>query len=134
MSRRKSIEVAGLNHGPVPIPLAAVVDNVLISGGIHAMDPATGKMSDSIEQQCSQLFQNIRLIMEAADGTTEDIVKMTFFVKDTSLRGAINKEWLAMFPEAESRPARHVLIYPLASPMLIQCEIYAVLGKGENQC
>ncbi|MDB5082306.1 MAG: enamine deaminase RidA [Chloroflexi bacterium] len=127
MSRRKSIEVEGLNHGGMPIPAASLVDNILISGGINGTDAATGKMPESTEEQCANLFKNVKLIVEAANGTTDTIIKMTFFVKDRSSREAINKEWLTMFPDAHSRPARHTLVYDLASPMLIQAEIYAVI-------
>ena len=127
MSRRRSIEVEGLNHGAMPIPLASVVDNILISGGINGTDPATGQLSASLEEQCQTLFANVARIMAAAGGTTEDILKMTFFVKDRSSRDLINKGWLEMFPDPASRPARHTQVQDLPGGMQIQCEIYAVL-------
>ena len=34
MSRRRSIDIPGLSHGPNPIPQASVVGNLLVSGGV----------------------------------------------------------------------------------------------------
>ena len=48
---RRSIEVPGLHHGGVPIPQACVVGNLLTSSGISPLDPATGAVPDSTEEQ-----------------------------------------------------------------------------------
>jgi enamine deaminase RidA (YjgF/YER057c/UK114 family) len=74
------------------------------------------------------MFQHVRRIIEAAGGTTEDIIKMAVFMKDRSQREAVNKEWLAMFPDEHARPARHTMNADLQGGMLVQCEIMAVIG------
>lgn len=130
MSIRRSIEVEGLHHGEQPIPLASRIGNILISGSILGMDPQTGTLPSSVDGQCSQLFANVRLLMMAAGGSPEDIIKMTFFVKDRSARDAINREWLSMFPDAASRPARHTLTIDLPPALLVQCEVYAVFQEN----
>jgi enamine deaminase RidA (YjgF/YER057c/UK114 family) len=127
MSRRRSIDIPGLSHGPNPIPQAAVVGNLLVSGGVMGMEPDTHEMPDDLPAQCRLMFANIRRIMEAAGGTTEDIVKLTVFLKPGLPRDALNQEWVAMFPDPASRPARHTLVYDLPMGMLIQCEIIAML-------
>jgi 2-iminobutanoate/2-iminopropanoate deaminase len=66
--------------------------------------------------------------MEAAGGSPADIIKMVVWAKDKSFKDAMNKEWLAMFPDSHSRPARHTMMYSgFAGNTLIQCEIVAVL-------
>ena len=40
--KRRSIHVEGIQHG-APIPMGALVGNVLFSSGIMGTDPATGK-------------------------------------------------------------------------------------------
>ena len=40
----------------------------------------------------------------------------------------MNKSWVKSFPEAESRPARHVMETNLGGNMQIQLEITAVIG------
>jgi 2-iminobutanoate/2-iminopropanoate deaminase len=129
MSTRRSIELEGLHHGGQPIPLATRIGNVLVSGGIMGMSPESGSIAEDIEEQCAQLFANVRQIMAVAGGSPDDIIKMTFFVKDRSSRDAINKEWLAMFPDAASRPARHTLTTDLPGTVLLQCELFAVFQE-----
>lgn len=127
MSRRRSIDIPGLSHGPNPIPQAAVVGNLLVSGGVMGMEPGNHEMPADLPTQCRLMFANIRRIMEAAGGSTEDIVKLTVFLKPGLPRDALNQEWVAMFPDPASRPARHTLVYDLPMGMLIQCEIIALL-------
>lgn len=129
MSRRTNVEVEGLDHGAMPIPLAAKIGNLLISGGIAGRDPATHTLPDTLEGQCAHMFANLRRILEAAGGSVDDVVRMTVYVPDRSAREVINREWVAMFPNPTSRPARHTVMADLAQPMLVQCEIYAVLDE-----
>jgi enamine deaminase RidA (YjgF/YER057c/UK114 family) len=129
MSTRRSIEIEGLHHGGQPIPLASRIGNVLLSGGIMGMNPETGTIPEHVEEQCTLLFANIGRVMAAAGGLPQDIIKITFFVKDRSARDAINKEWVAMFPDAASRPARHTFTTDLPGPLLVQCEVYAVFQE-----
>jgi 2-iminobutanoate/2-iminopropanoate deaminase len=129
MSTRRSIEIEGLHHGGQPIPLASRIGNVLISGGIMGMNPETGTIPEQVEEQCTLLFANVDRVMAAAGGSPQDIIKMTFFVRDRSARDAINKEWVAMFPNAASRPARHTLTTDLPGPLLVQCEVSAVFQE-----
>ena len=128
MSKRKSIEVEGYTHGPNPIPAASRIGNMVITGGIHAMDPATGKLPPDLPAQCVNVFANLRRILAAAGASPEDVIKMTFWIRDGSAREAINKEWVAMFPDPHSRPARHTLVYDKLSPNYqLQCDAIAVI-------
>jgi 2-iminobutanoate/2-iminopropanoate deaminase len=129
MARRKSIEIPGLSHGNNPIPQAALVDNLLISGGISGQEPGTAQLPQDLESQTRSMFANIRRIMEAAGGSTDDIVKVTVFLKKGLSREPLNREWLAMFPDPGSRPARHTNLYEPPAGMLVQCEIVALLEK-----
>jgi 2-iminobutanoate/2-iminopropanoate deaminase len=127
---RRSIEVPGLHHGGVPIPQACVVGNLLTSSGISPLDPTTGAVPDSTEEQVELVFANVRRILAAAGGRPEDVAKCTVFVRDKGIRPVIDKYWTELFPDATSRPARHTLRTELADPLQIQLEIVAVLGEG----
>ena len=132
MSRRKSIEVEGFNHGTLPIPAASRVGNIVVTGGIYGLDPATGKLPDDVGQQGTLMFANLARIIEAAGATLDDIVKMTFWVKVPEARAVINAGWLSAFPDPASRPARHTLQNDhLPANMLVQCDAMAVLGGDE---
>ena len=100
---------------------------MIASGGISGLDPATHKLPDDLEAQTRTMFANVRLIVEAGGGNVDQIIKMTFWVRDRAARAVIDPHWVEMFPKPESRPARHTLVYQLPDPMLIQCEFLAVV-------
>jgi 2-iminobutanoate/2-iminopropanoate deaminase len=127
VSRRESIELPGFAHVN-PIPSAARIGPFVFSGALTGRDPDTREMPGSLDEQCANLFGHVRALMDAVEGDTDDIAKMTFWLADLRDRDALNREWLAMFPDPTSRPARHVVAATLEPPSLIQGDLTAVLG------
>ena len=127
MTRRRSIVIDGFQHTN-PIPHACMVGNLLVSGGIPGFIPGTTRPAATLEEQCAHMFAHVRAILEKAGGTTQDIVKVTLWMNDPASKEAVNKEWLRMFPDEGSRPARHTQPSQLGGGMLIQCDFTAVLG------
>ena len=127
MAKRQSIHVAGFGHVN-PIPAACRVGNLVMSGGIAGIDPATGKVAPTLEAQCAFMFQHVRSIMQAAGGSTDNIIKMSVWMADRSRRDVLNVEWLKMFPDEKSRPARHTSQANLEGGQLINCDITAVFA------
>jgi enamine deaminase RidA (YjgF/YER057c/UK114 family) len=105
------------------------VGNILTSGIVYGLDPATGKVAPTLEQQCALMFAHMRTIVEAGGGTVDDIVKITVWMVDRANRAPLNTEWLAMFPDPARRPARQAMqAVELGSGMLIQLDFMAVIG------
>ena len=130
MAKRRSIEVSGVKHVN-PIPAACRKGPFVVSGAISGADPQTGEIPPDLDGQCVAMFANVRRVMAAAGGTPDDIVKMTVWIADRSLRPTLNVYWVEMFPDPESRPARHTVASGhLAPPMQIQCDLLAVIGEG----
>jgi 2-iminobutanoate/2-iminopropanoate deaminase len=130
VSKRRSIEVAGVKHTN-PIPAGARIGPFVATGSIFGKDPQTGEFVEGIDAQCELMFENIRRLIDAAGGTTDDILKLEFWITDVKHRANINKQWLAMFPDPEARPARHTFIDPdLSSGALVQCSFFAVIGEN----
>lgn len=130
MARRQSIHIEGYQHRN-PIPAAARVGNILMTGVIQGLDSTTNTVPETLEGQCEVIFRHIRSIMEQAGGTPEDIVKVSFWLRDPDQRPVVNKEWVRMFPDPESRPARHTAPGTPNSPYLVSCEFTAVLEDGQ---
>lgn len=126
MAKRTSIYVEGFSHKN-PIPAACRIGNMVYSGSIQGTDPKTGKYGATLDEQSALMFAHIRRIVEAAGGTPENIVKMTVWLKDRANREPVNREWLKMFPDAASRPARHAIQAPLDGEKLVECDFVAVL-------
>jgi len=125
---RTSINVDGLGHGGQPIPNACRLGNILVTGGIAGIDPATQELSTDGTLQCAQLFRNLAAVLAAGGASAANVAKLTFFVRDRNLRDAINAQWIAMFPDEHARPARHTLVYEhLPTGVLVQCEALALL-------
>jgi 2-iminobutanoate/2-iminopropanoate deaminase len=128
MAKRQSINSPVARHEN-PIPNACRIGNIVMSSVIGGIDPHTRKLPETLEQQVANVFANLRSDIEAAGGTVDDIIKVTFWVKDpTTQRAALNAEWLKMFPNAASRPARHTQALPPGSRALVQADFTAVLS------
>jgi enamine deaminase RidA (YjgF/YER057c/UK114 family) len=124
--QRRSIKVESFGHVN-PIPAASRIGSLVMSSVISGRDRASGGMPASIEDQCAHMFRTVREIIEAAGGTPENIIKMTVWLRDPGNRDALNAEWLKLFPDAGSRPARHTLPLAGGGDSLVQCDITAVI-------
>lgn len=131
IAKRQSITVPGLGHGQQPIPAACRRGPLVMTGGVHGVDRATGQFAPSLDHQVEHMFDNLAAIMAAANGSMDDIVKVTVYAATPDIRDALNRRWLKEFPEASSRPARHTKITPtLKSPMLVQCDAVAFIDEA----
>ena len=128
--RRTSIELPGFAHAN-PIPVASRIGSFLVSGVLTGRDPATGELPSDLDTQCANVFAHVRALLGAAGGSTDDIIKMTFWLADPRDRIALNRAWVAMFPDPTSRPARQAVAATLDGGMLVQCDLMAVLDGGE---
>ena len=126
-TRRKSIHIGGFKHAN-PIPNACRIGN-LADVRRHPR-PRSGDRRDAGEPR-RPMRQHVRAHegdVEAAGGTTDDIIKMTVWLKDRTQRAPVNVEWLKMFPDEHSRPARHALqMDNMDGGALVQCDFTAVI-------
>jgi 2-iminobutanoate/2-iminopropanoate deaminase len=102
------------------------IGDMVYSSGIMGTDTSTGKVPDDGQAQVKFCFANLALFLEAAGVTADDVIRVTVLLEDNALRPAVNEEWIKMFPDEESRPARHAINVPLQSNFLIQLEAIAV--------
>lgn len=127
MAKRKSIEIKGFTHQN-PIPNATRIGNILVSGVVVGFDPGTRTMPAGLDDQLRNMFAHVREIVEAAGGTTDDVIKLTVWLKDPGDRELLNKHWVAMFPDPHARPSRHTLPMAGGGAALVQCDVMAVFG------
>ena len=123
--RKRSVEVAGVAHS-APIPMGAVVGNMLFSSAIMGSDPATGKPAAEPAAQAKFAFENLQSLVRNAGFSLDDIGKLSVFITDNSMRQHVNDNWLKLFPDEHDRPARHIIVQPLPGGMLVQIELVAV--------
>lgn len=112
-----------------PIPAASRKGPFLFSGAFTGRDPVTRELPEGLDAQTANIFAHVRAVMAAAGGSTDDIVKMTFWLVAFRDRAALNREWLLMFPDPESRPARHAVRASLDEGVLVQADLTAILDS-----
>ncbi len=128
MGKRQSINAPRARHEN-PIPNASRIGNIVMSSVIGGSNPGTRELPPTLDEQLANVFAYIRGDIEAAGGTVEDILKITFYVKDPIKdRPVINTHWEKMFPDPQSRPARHSQTLPPDSRALVQADFFAVIS------
>ena len=125
MARRKVIKTDKLGSHNNPIPAGVVIGNVILPSVISANGP--DGISEDPEEQIHQAFENLKNVMEAAGGSTDNIGKIIVYLRDFSHRAIVNKEWVAMFPNEDDRPARHVMKLDIQGKTMIQLDVIGVL-------
>lgn len=126
MAKRQSMHIPGLVRHKNPISHCTRIGNILFSGAINGYDPETGALPPDLDSQVHNAFANLRTLVEGAGFSLGDVGKMTVYMKNAGDRSAVNREWVAMFPDENDRPARHAVPCDLAGGVLIQLEVIAV--------
>jgi 2-iminobutanoate/2-iminopropanoate deaminase len=124
---KRSLQVANVGH-KAPIPLGARVGPLICSSGIAGKDPATGALPGDGPTQVANAFVNLEALLAAGGAGLEHVAKLVVTLADDGLREAVNVHWLACFPDADDRPARHVVVQPLGHGMQVQLEVLAWAG------
>jgi 2-iminobutanoate/2-iminopropanoate deaminase len=128
MAKRQSINSPAPRHEN-PIPNASRIGNIVMSSVIGGSSPGTRTLPPTLDEQLANVFAAIKGDVEAAGGTVDNILKITFYVKDpVKDRPVINNHWVKMFPDPEARPARHSQTLPPDSRALVQADFFAVLS------
>ena len=86
------------------------------------VDPATGKMADTVEEQAAQSLANLKAILAEAGLTMANVVKTVIFLADINDFVAVNAEYAKAF--AEPFPARscvQVAAIPKGAKLEIEC-------------
>jgi 2-iminobutanoate/2-iminopropanoate deaminase len=110
-----------------PYNQAVLSGNTLYASGQIAINPASGEIiTDNINDETTQVMQNIAAILEAADMTFENVVKASIFIMDMNNFAAINTVYGSYFNE-KTAPAREtVQVACLPKNVNVEISIIAV--------
>src|SRR5579875_747762 len=114
-------------------PVGTRFGDYVFSSTITGTDPATGKLGESAEQQIEFAYRNMRILIERAGITADNVAHITNFINDQSLRSVLNKPWLEMFPDENNRPARKTTQFEMPPGHLIQLQMLAVAGQRRER-
>jgi enamine deaminase RidA (YjgF/YER057c/UK114 family) len=121
MMARRSFDVGSMAHSN-PIPAVSRIGPLVMSSIIVGRDPGGSTVPDSIEAQLANLFHHVGEMLHAAGADWHHVVKMNFYLPSLDLRQELNEPWVAHFPDAASRPARHT---QLSTGSTAQCDFTA---------
>lgn len=97
---------------------------VFISGQIP-LDPTTGKMPETLQEQAHRSLQNVQAILNAAGLTMDNVVKTTCFLSDLKDFSAFNDIYAQYFTnEPPARSAVEVSALPKGAKL--EVEVIAV--------
>jgi 2-iminobutanoate/2-iminopropanoate deaminase len=92
-----------------PYSQAVLVGNTLYTSGQIALDPASMELvMETIEVETTQVMNNMKAVLEAADMDFSNVVKSTIFISDMNDFTRINSIYASYFDE-ESAPARETV-------------------------
>ncbi|WP_313807685.1 RidA family protein [Flavobacterium sp.] len=111
-----------------PYNQAVLVGNTLYTSGQIAINPANGELVlESIEAETKMVMENMKVVLEAADMTFEDVVKASIFISDMNNFARINSVYGAYFDE-KTAPARET-VQVACLPKNVNVEISMVAIK-----
>lgn len=110
-----------------PYVQAVEVNGMVYTSGQLPIDPASGEMPDSIEEQTRASLTNVRNILEAAGSGMDKVVKTTVFLSDMNHFTKMNEVYATFFSEG-AYPARSaVQVARLPKDALVEIEAVAAL-------
>ena len=109
-----------------PYSQAIEVGNMLFASGQIPINPATSEIVEGgIKEQPTQVFSNIKAVLEEAGYAFDNIVKTTVFLADMSLFADMNAVYATQFSGAF--PARSaVAVKELPKRALVEIEVIAI--------
>ena len=111
-----------------PYNQAVLVGNMLYTSGQIAINPATNELVlDNIETETKQVMENLKAVLEAAEMTFENVIKVSIFISDMNNFSKINTIYGAYFKE-ETAPARET-VQVAGLPKNVNIEISAIAIK-----
>ena len=111
-----------------PYSHSVVVGNIQFISGQLGLEPETGKLKETVEEQTVQAFANLKAILDEAGMDFSNIVKTTVFLQNMSDFASVNKIYAKYFP---SNPPARSCVEVAKMPLGGLFEIEAIAVKGD---
>ena len=105
-----------------PYSQAIVYGDMLFTSGQIPVDPATGEIPETVEEQAAQSLANIRNILAENGMTMSNVIKTTVFLQDLADFAAVNAVYAEHFEEPfPARSCVQVAGIPKGCKIEIEC-------------
>ncbi len=123
---KEAICTAGAPAAIGPYSQGMKSKGVLITSGQLPLDPETGNMPGSVEEQTRQSLKNCQAVLRAGGADLGDVIKTTVFLSNMEQFSAMNAVYAEFFPE--NPPARSAVeVARLPKDALVEIECIAVV-------
>ena len=127
MARRQRISGPDIPEHAHPFPACVKIGDLVFSAAIGGHDPETHEIPEDEECQITNAFQTMHNMLRAAGASPTNVAKVTVYVGDRSIRPKVNPHWVAMFPDENDCPVRHMVPSDMPPGLHIQLEFVAAL-------
>ena len=117
--RRQCIEVPGLTHRD-PLPNGVRMGDYVFSSVIVPWDLTTSLPVVGEDAQTDKCFDNMRVLMEAAGGTVDDVVLQWVYLNDFAYQPYMVDVYLEAWPIGQYQAARKTFRYAMGGQVQIQ--------------
>ena len=122
---KKQVNTSSAPAAIGPYSQGVISGNLLFVSGQIPINPEDGYLvSDSLESQANQVFQNLRAIIQEAGTSFENVLKLTIYLTDLENFAAVNKVMENYFNEPY--PAR-ATVEVSRLPKDVEVEIDAIV-------
>lgn len=108
-----------------PYSQAVEAGGFIFTSGVIPVNPQTGEIKESIEEQARQAFANLTNLIEASGAYVSQVVKTTVFIKEMNDFAKINEIYAEFFKEPF--PARSC-VEVARLPKDVKLEIEAIVA------
>jgi 2-iminobutanoate/2-iminopropanoate deaminase len=117
-------------NAPAPIGpynQAILVNETLYTSGQIALNPKTMELVlDNIESETTQVMENLKAVLKAAEMTFEDVVKATIFIMNMNDFNRINAIYASYFNETTAPARETVQVACLPKNVNIEISVVAI--------
>ena len=102
-------------------------DRLVFTSGQIGIDPETGKLvTGGVEAETRQALLNLSMILDAADSSLANVLKVTVYVKDIDDYALINQVYAQFF--TDKQPARAIIQGALPAGASVEFDAIAMVG------
>lgn len=124
MKQAISTEKAPVAIGPYSQGIIA--NGFIFTSGQLPINPETGEMPRTIEEQTKQSLLNVKAILEAKNSSLDKVVKTTVFLSDMNNFAAMNGVYAEVFGKGINPARSAVQVARLPKDALVEIEVVAV--------
>ncbi|WP_041395600.1 RidA family protein [Parasphaerochaeta coccoides] len=123
---KKTIQTSQAPSAIGPYSQGISFGHLTFTSGQLGLNPATGEIPATIEEQTRQCLLNVKAVLEESGTSLDKVIKATVFLKDMDDFAAVNAVYATFFTEG-SYPARSaVQVARLPKDALVEIEVVAV--------